>query len=314
MNELLNRDAVFDLRSLDTLKASVKSDSSEGVRAVANQMEGLFVQMMLKSMRDASFKGGLLDSPQSNMFTSMYDQQISQEIAATGKLGLADLIVSQLTGEKVSSEQLTGGNHVELPGRLSRTVGNALMAGAEQVLPQAKAAMARLSEGSTAGSFISRMLAPAIEAERKSGIHHQLIIAQAALESGWGGKEIVTKDGKPSHNLFGIKATPNWKGERTEITTTEYIGGVKQKVKAEFRVYPSYAAALSDYTSLLSKNPRYKHVVSAPSPEIAAKALQSGGYATDPHYSGKLINIIQQVKNSTGQAISAYKNDAFELF
>ncbi|EBX3952561.1 flagellar assembly peptidoglycan hydrolase FlgJ, partial [Salmonella enterica subsp. enterica serovar Offa] len=130
----------------------------------------------------------------------------------------------------------------------------------------------------------------------------------------WGGKEIVTKDGKPSHNLFGIKATPNWKGERTEITTTEYIGGVKQKVKAEFRVYPSYAAALSDYTSLLSKNPRYKHVVSAPSPEIAAKALQSGGYATDPHYSGKLINIIQQVKNSTGQAISAYKNDAFELF
>lgn len=314
MNGLLNRDAVFDLNSLNTLKTAVKSDSSEGIKAVANQMEGLFVQMMLKSMREASFKGGLLDSPQSNMFTSMYDQQISQEIAGSGKLGLAELIVSQLTGEKISPEQRTGANHIELPNRLSQTVKGALISGAEQVLPQAKAAMARFSGGDVAGNFISRMLAPAIEAEKKSGIHHQLIIAQAALESGWGGREIVTKEGRPSHNLFGIKATPGWKGDRTEITTTEYINGVKQKVKAEFRVYPSYAAALADYTSLLSKNPRYKNVASAPSPEIAAKALQSGGYATDPHYSGKLINIIQQVKNSTGKAVSAYQNDLFELF
>ncbi|CNL76655.1 flagellar assembly peptidoglycan hydrolase FlgJ [Yersinia frederiksenii] len=306
----LNQGAAFDLRSLDSLKLAVKNDASQGAEAAAKQMEGLFVQMMLKSMREASFKGGLLDSPQSDMFTSMYDQQIAQDIAGSGKLGFAELIMSQLTGEKVETGRGTGGVPVELASSLSNFKGMPV-----PVTPQSDApSPARYSGASSAHSFISRMLAPAIEAGGQSGIPHQLIIAQAALESGWGDREILTKEGKPSHNLFGIKATSAWKGETTEITTTEYIDGVRQKVKAVFKVYPSYSDALADYTSLLNNNPRYKNISQSSSPEIAAKVLQSGGYATDPRYANKLINIIQQVKQNVGQAVNAYKTDISSLF
>lgn len=313
MNGLLDQGTAFDLRSLDNLKTAVESQSSESVHAVAKQMEGLFVQMMLKSMREASFKGGLLDSPQSDMFTSMYDQQISQDIASKGKLGFADLIVSQLTGEQVNTGQRTGGAPVGLSTTMARAR-NAIIPAIEYTAHRSDAPAPRVASRHGPQGFISRMLAPAMEAGRKSGINHHLIIAQAALESGWGGREILTEDGKPSHNLFGIKATSQWKGETTEITTTEYIDGVKQKVKGVFKVYPSYSAALADYTSLLRDNPRYKDVTRAPSPEIAAKALQSGGYATDPGYAAKLISIIEQVKDSAGKAINAYKNDISELF
>lgn len=309
-----NLGSAFDLHSLDSLKTAVKSDSSQGIQAVAKQMEGLFVQMMVKSMREASFKGGIMDSPQSNMFTSMYDQQLSQDIASSGKLGFADLIVSQLTGKKADSGQRTGGLPVELSNNITR-VRNALMpAVAQYAAPRRETTATHSATEDGPQGFISRMLAPAMEAARKSGIHHHLIIAQAALESGWGGREILTKEGKPSHNLFGIKATSEWKGETTEIITTEYINGVKQKVNGVFKVYASYSAALADYTSLLNNNLRYKDIARAPSPEIAAKVLQSGGYATDPGYANKLIDIIQQVKTSVGKAISAYKNDTSELF
>ncbi|WP_029710907.1 flagellar assembly peptidoglycan hydrolase FlgJ [Serratia fonticola] len=313
MPGLLNQGTAFDLRSLDTLKTAVKSDPSQGIHAVAKQMEGLFVQMMLKSMREASFKGGIMDSPQSNMFTSMYDQQISQDIASNGKLGFAELIVSQLTGEKVESGLHSDGLPVERSNNITHDR-NVRMPTVEDISTRTDAAALRFAAGNGPQGFISRMLAPAMEAGRKSGIHHHLIIAQAALESGWGGREILTKEGKPSHNLFGIKATSNWKGETTEITTTEYINGVKQKVKDVFKVYSSYSAALADYTFLLNNNPRYKKIAEAPSPEIAAKALQSGGYATDPGYANKLIHIIQQVKNSGIKAVNAYKNDTSELF
>jgi flagellar protein FlgJ len=309
----LNQGAAFDLRSLDSLKAAVRNESSEGAEAAAKQLEGLFVQMMLKSMRDASLKDGLFDSQQSNMFTSMYDQQISQEISGTGKLGFAELIMSQLTGKTAAPSQVTGGVPVEFTNNikaLRHAFVSATRSGAD-----AKAGVTETSHKTTdQQGFISRLLAPAIEAGKKSGIHHQLIIAQAALESGWGGKEIMTREGKASHNLFGIKATPAWKGETTEITTTEYIDGRARKVKALFKVYPSYSAALADYTSLLNNNPRYKQISQSSSPEIAAKALQSGGYATDPAYGSKLINIIQQVKQNVGQAVSAYSNDISSLF
>ncbi len=96
--------------------------------------------------------------------------------------------------------------------------------------------------------------------------------------------------------------------------TTEYINGVKQKIKASFRVYDSYEHALADYTKLLTKNPRYAGVAHSRSPEQAAKALQAGGYATDPAYAKKLITIIQKVKGDIKQGVEAYKNDLAKIF
>ena len=134
------------------------------------------------------------------------------------------------------------------------------------------------------------------------------------MESGWGKREFPAADGRPSHNLFGIKATGDWRGKTTEITTTEYINGVKQKVKAAFRVYDSYEHALADYAKLLTKNPRYRGVVQSDSPEQGAKELQAGGYATDPAYAKKLITIIQKVKGDIQQGVNAYKNDLDKIF
>ena len=317
-NSPLNSGAAFDVRGLDALKREVKSNSQEGIKAAAKQMEGMFIQMMLKSMRDASFKDGLLNSQQADMFTSMYDQQISQDIAAQSKMGFADVMVRQMGGEVDAKPNTPGvapapyslnGNQ-NIGSFSSRTV----LLQATQKMPagQGDVQYSRGTEKNT--HFISRMLEPAIAAAKKSGIPHQLIIAQAALESGWGNKEITTTNGKPSHNLFGIKATSDWKGESTEITTTEFINGAPQKVKAAFRVYPSYSEALADYTALLVNNPRYQNVARSGTPEKAAHALQSGGYATDPAYAKKLISIINQVKGNISQSMNAYKTDLSSIF
>ncbi|XTZ39322.1 flagellar assembly peptidoglycan hydrolase FlgJ [Salmonella enterica] len=315
---VLSQQAAFDARTLDQLKLAVKKDPKEGLKAAAKQMEGLFVQMMLKSMREASFKDGLFNTQQTEMFTSMYDQQIAQNIADKGKMGFADLMISQMTGEKSATKgeaaataevplHISPARFIGIPLRLQPVEPEEERFRVTESMPPERAA-------ESGDSFISRLLAPAMTVSRFSGIPHQLIIAQAALESGWGKREILTSEGKSSHNLFGIKATASWKGETTEITTTEYEGGVAQKIKAVFKVYSSYAEALADYTSLISKNARYKKVVNSQTPEIAAKALQSAGYATDPAYAKKLINIIQQVKSNVNQAVDAYSSDFSSLF
>ena len=312
------QDAAFDAHSLDKLKLAARNDSPQALKAVAKQMEGLFVQMMLKSMRQASFKDGLFNTQQSEMFTSLYDQQISQNIADKGKMGFADLMVKQLSGKSDAvAETATATREVPLNISPARFIGVPLRLQTE-VPQQAQANNERAAQPAVpaipGGGFISRMMAPAIAVARLSGIPHQLIIAQAALESGWGKREILTEEGKPSHNLFGVKATAEWHGETTEITTTEYENGVAQKIKDKFKVYSSYAEALEDYTSLISRNPRYKNVVKSETPEIAAKALQTAGYATDPAYAKKLINIIQQVRNKVSEATEAYSSDFSSLF
>jgi flagellar protein FlgJ len=295
----------FDVRSLDTLKREAGRQSPGALKAAAKQMEGIFVQMMMKSMRDATFKDDLLNSQSAEMYTAMHDQQVAQNIAGSGQLGFADLIVRQLGGESDEPVVSTPGRDLLRPG-LSATPATGPLR-----LP-APVSFAKPAEG--AHPFIARLLRPAQAAAQQSGLHPHLILAQAALESGWGKREIPAADGSPSHNLFGIKATGDWQGKTTEITTTEYINGMKQKVKAAFRVYDSYEHAMADYAKLLTKNPRYRGVVQSDSPEQGAKALQAGGYATDPAYAKKLITIIQKVKGDIQQGMNAYKKDTDKLF
>ncbi|MGU3524257.1 flagellar assembly peptidoglycan hydrolase FlgJ [Enterobacteriaceae bacterium C23F] len=307
MNELDKFDRpAFDARALDNLKREAGQRAPGALRAAAQQMEGIFVQMMMKSMRDASFKNDLLSSQSSEMFTAMHDQQVAQNIAGSGQLGFADLIVRQLGGESDNRDTAAQGRDLAPgAGRFERPATGPLR------LP-APVDFAKPSEG--AHPFIARLLRPAQMAAQKSGLHPHLIMAQAALESGWGKREILTNDGKPSHNLFGIKATGDWQGKTTEITTTEYFNGVKRKVKAAFRVYDSLEHALTDYAKLLTRNPRYRQVANSDSPEQGANALQAGGYATDPAYARKLIAIIQKVKGDIRQGAETYKNDLSKLF
>ena len=398
-----------DTKGLDQLKQSAKQNAPQSVKAVAQQFESMFMNMVMKSMREASGgEGGLLDNQQSKMFTSMLDQQLSQNMAKKG-VGLAEVLIRQLspaaavaTGEeaakantsdkalrgnltmnnegvagvsKLAVNQVNQLNHLNkgstagLVASLGKDVGglnpavrsdfaSSLEIGAgiggeipnsmpfESIddfasllkasangtaatsLPQAASGgdiknvkpfslaevtaggvnkvstrQARASEGVALTAtrnqpahvkhFQTKLAAQAEEASRTTGIPAKFLLGQAALESGWGKREIIGADGKASHNLFGIKATPGWKGKVVEAVTTEYVNGVPQARREKFRAYDSYAEAFRDYGRLLSKNPRYENVIAnAQDAGSFARGLQKAGYATDPNYAAKLTRII----------------------
>ncbi|MCK2184936.1 flagellar assembly peptidoglycan hydrolase FlgJ [Halomonas getboli] len=303
----------LDIQGLERLK---HNDSGEGLKDAAQQFEALFVQMMVKSMREAVPSSGLLQSQAGDMYQEMLDKQWSQSVAERG-LGLADQLVSQLQGSVGGRDAGTSnGRDIEaliagIPRGTPRPLTNALMADersdddatpasfldAIQATPgDDGAALAASAE--PAGrpehvqAFLERLAGPARAASRESGVPAELILAQAALETGWGRREIATADGGNSHNLFGIKAGSGWRGETTEILTHEVIDGRRQPVRDRFRVYDSFEAAFTDYARLIGDNPRYAGVSAAATPDQAARALQRGGYATDPAYADKLIAVM----------------------
>jgi len=303
--------AAYDAQALNGLKRDAASDPQGNLKQVAQQVEGMFVQMMLKSMRAALPQDGILSSDQSRLYTSMYDQQIAQQMSQKG-LGLADMMVKQMSNANAVPSETAGTSPMALDDEVLRTLPNqALEQMIRRAVPKAPSA-APLSLNN--GNFVARLSTPARVVSQQSGIPHQLIVAQAALESGWGQREIPAADGSPSYNLFGIKAGGSWDGPVTEITTTEFEQGAAKKIKAKFRVYGSYVEAMADYVKLLTNNPRYAGVANARSPEQAAQALQQAGYATDPQYASKLVSVIQQMKNAGEQVVKAYAHDLKDLF
>nr|WP_024967725.1 flagellar assembly peptidoglycan hydrolase FlgJ [Pantoea sp. IMH] len=309
--------AAYDSRSLNDLKRQAGNDPQAHAKEVAKQVEGMFVQMMLKSMRQALPQDGLMSTEQTRLYTSMYDQQIGQQIAAKG-LGLADMMVKQMAQAQPPDEK-AGTVPMLLDKNFINTLPPLALEMAEQerivrrAVPRLPAAADRPLSGDSS-DFIAKLSQPAKEVSAGTGIPHHLILAQAALESGWGQRQIMTADGRPSHNLFGIKATGSWQGKTTEITTTEYENGEAKKVKAKFRVYDSYFEALNDYVSLITKNPRYAAVTTADTPEQGARALQAAGYATDPKYAQKLVGMIEQFKNMGEKVVKAYTQDLGDFF
>lgn len=303
--------AAYDSRSLNNLKRQASGDPEAHAREVAKQVEGMFVQMMLKSMRQALPQDGLLSTEQTRLYTSMYDQQIGQQIASKG-LGLAEMMVKQME-QAAPLDEKAGTVPMLLDKNFINTLSPLAM---EQIVrkavPRLPAADTPLSGDNS--DFIAQLSQPARLASAESGIPHHLILAQAALESGWGQRQILTSQGRPSYNVFGIKATGSWQGKTTEVMTTEYENGEAKKVKAKFRVYDSYFDALNDYVKLIGSNPRYSAVTTAATPEQGAKALQQAGYATDPNYAQKLMGMIQQFKNMGEKVLKAYSQDSGDLF
>jgi len=305
--------AAWDAQSLNELKVKAGKDQQGNLRPVARQVEGMFVQMMLKSMREALPKDGLFSSDQTRLYTSMYDQQIAQQMTAGKGLGLADAIVKQMQTQQEPAE--TAG---KIPLKFDmQTVtsyqNDALTQMVRKALPKAPVGSDAAIPGDSK-EFLAQLALPARVASEQSGIPHHLILAQAALESGWGQRQIRRENGEPSYNLFGVKASGGWKGPVTEITTTEFEHGEAKKVKAKFRVYGSYLEALSDYVGLLTRNPRYAAVTSASTAEQGAQALQNAGYATDPQYARKLTGMIQQLKALSEKVSTTYRNDIENLF
>ncbi len=323
----LSQRFALDTQGFEALKQGARDGSADTLKAAAKQFEAVFTQMVLKSMREATPQDGLFDNEQTKLYMSMLDQQLAQHLSSKG-IGLAEVMARQLaraSGQPLPPEAAAASRMDDVAGSLGPLLDGRTTAAAgadEEEVPRAGTVVPGANWNPTAGlrqyqaqqsgqwqggaamsedtpshisAFVSRMAGPAVAASRASGVPARLILGQAALESGWGRREITHADGSTTHNLFGIKAGANWKGPVAEITTTEYVDGQPQKIKAKFRAYGSYEEAFADYARLLTNNPRYAGVVSAGSAEEAAHGLQRAGYATDPEYGAKLVRIMRKV-------------------
>ena len=265
MNPAATQPLALDVNALAQSKRLAKEDPRAALKGAAQQVEAVFLQMVLKAMRDASPKDGLFDSEQGHMYQSLLDQQLAQVLSARGSTGLAAMIEKQLSRGLVAEQNVT----LSQPG------------GEREIAVPAPAS-----------EFVGRLWPHAHEASQATGIPAHFMIAQAALETGWGRAELRFSDGTPTYNLFGIKAGRGWRGAVAEATTTEYLNGAAQKTVERFRAYSSYAEAFRDYASLLAYNPRYAGVLNQQDPAGFARGLQQAGYATDPMYAEKLERII----------------------
>ena len=269
----------IDSKALGQLKLQASKTPDQALKAAAQQFEALFMSMMLKSMRDSTPQDGAMDNEQTRMFTGMLDQQLAQNMSSGRGIGLADMLVKQLS---------QSGQAPSLKG-LPPNIGPAIVNPPTAAIPSAYNA-------ATQQDFVNQMLPHALKASNASGVSPELMLSQAALESGWGKRQIMMPDGTSSHNLFGIKAGANWHGKVAEVMTTEYRNGVAYKQHEKFRAYDSYDEAFKDYAKMMSGNPRYAGVMQqGGSPMGMAKALQNAGYATDPKYAEKLVSVMRQM-------------------
>jgi len=275
-----------DGRSLNTLKLQAGQNSPTAIKEAAKQFESLFMRELIKSMREATMKSGMLDSPGGDLGTDLLDQQLSVHMSGMPG-GLSDMIARQL------SQQTSGADTSPTP-----------LPGATKVAPTPLtfAPTAPMKTTSGQAEFVQRHGAAAAKVEKDSGLPSGFMLGQAGHETGWGRSEIKMKGGAPSFNLFGIKAGPGWTGKVAEITTTEFVNGAPQKTVAKFRAYGSYEESFRDYARLITQSPRYaKASQQTASVQGYANGLQRAGYATDPAYAAKLsraINLTLQLQRA----------------
>ncbi len=276
----LQRNLAADGNSLNDLKALAGKDEKAALKETAKQFEALFMRELLKSMREATMKSGLMDSEQGNLGADLLDQQYATQMTGLPG-GLSEMIERQLS-QKIASA-------IDKVTSTAAAVGNAV----QSTVDRATAAV-----GSRQQQFVARLSSAAQQVAQEVGIPASYMLGQAGHETGWGRSEIKQADGSNSFNVFGIKAGKGWTGKVAEVTTTEYVNGQAQKVKAKFRAYDSYQDAFRDYARLISDSPRYAKVMdSLQSAQSFASGLQRAGYATDPQYASKLSRAINTALN-----------------
>ncbi len=281
----------LDVQGVNSLKLEARQATPEALRATAQQFEAVFLNMLMKSMREATPQDGPFDSEQTRMYTSMLDQQLTQKLATRG-IGLADAMVRQLSLAMRPPALPDEGTAQPMPiGREAP----AMPIGREGLPVDAAPPAPRAGVPAHVEAFVTRLLPHAQQASDATGIPARFMLGQAALETGWGRQEMRGADGSNSHNLFGIKAGPGWKGRTVDVVTTEYVDGKAQKQVERFRAYDSYAESFRDYANLLRGNARYQNVIAEGRDAAGfAHGLQRAGYATDPNYAQKLLKVIGQ--------------------
>lgn len=313
------QDFFADFSTLTALKNKAQKDPDSALKDVAKQFESIFINMLLKNMRSTNdaIGGGLFSSAQTKQYQEMMDSQMSQGLAQSGGIGLSDALIrqyqTQQSGRMSSPEAKEAGDTDFLNQVAKQDLANIqalvkrasadFMQSVQQERAQAASGLSNV-EKTTAPSalsvvfaspdeFVDRLWPHAQQVGEKLGVNPKAVLAQAALETGWGKYPIAKEDGSASFNLFGIKADNRWDGDRAVVNTLEFRDGVAKREKAAFRAYDSFAQSFDDYAQFLSSSERYKDALqSGNDASMFAASLQRGGYATDPNYANKIDNIL----------------------
>lgn len=289
--------ALGDFAGLARLRRGAAAGSPQATREVAQQFEAVFIGMMLKSMRAATPGDSLVDSDASRMARDLYDQQLAADLAKKGTFGVARMLLRQLDPQAAGAEPVPSGDGVApaLDGNalaaLRRIEGIRRDADLDAATP-ASSLPAAFKPG-TPDAFVREVWPHAQAAAGELGVRPEVLVAQAALESGWGRSVPRHADGRSSHNLFGIKADRSWNGARVENSTLEYVDGVPQRQVDGFRAYASWGESFRDYARFIQQNPRYKQALeNAADSSAYLHELHRAGYATDPAYPAKIQRIL----------------------
>lgn len=313
---------------LSALRLAARNGSPDAAKEAAVQFEALFIQMMLGEMRRSqSFGGGLFDSAQSDLYHQMFDQRIAEQMSRAGGIGLAESLQDSLG--ITSGAAGNPDRDLMIPSR-PPAAGRAGAAGDIDPAQQARLAAAIATgvvplddylaedespdlldeieaghDGIAAGpvewppatpdAFVDALLPHAQRAGERLGVAPEVLVAQAALETGWGQHMMPGPNGGPGYNLFGVKTGGDWQGARVNVQTLEYRDGIARRERAEFRAYDGLAESFEDYASLLERLPRYRGALdNAADPRGFLDGLQQGGYATDPRYADKIMGIVER--------------------
>lgn len=372
------QDSYLDPNSLNSIKAMGRDKDPQALKEVAKKFEALFVQQMLKTMREANAafgEGNYFDSQATLFHRDMLDQQMVLNLTSGSGIGLADHFYKQMlqnygAGMKPASGD-EGGSINSIDGLLDQVVeyNTAARSGTdtqsendldkwindfirmsdnsplqmvlsesepkEEIQPSIHYGLLpviphktqqehsrigqKSSVSSTQENFVMMLKPHAEKAAAELNINPDVLIAQVALETGWGKHVIHDKRGQNSFNLFNIKAGSQWQGDKVNVSTLEFRDGIAANEKADFRKYTNYAESFSDYVKFMKNNSRYAEVLEKGNDSAAyADALQSAGYATDPEYAKKIkrllnsdvikslgaLNPVDDVQTSVQSAIS----------
>lgn len=291
--------AYYDIGELDKLRGHGADDKS-ALKEAAKHFESIFTQMLLTSMRKANEvleSDSPFNSQTTKFYRDMHDKQLVTNMTAKGGLGLADMIVEQLSGDNPNfkpAASLRSDGRLDGMGRIYKADDQPIKAQEKETASSAKTEQTqKASLFEDPASFVKSLLPVAEKVLKNSPMQPLMLVAQAALETGWGKKVINKSDGSSSFNLFGIKADERWQGEKANVQTLEFRNGVAKKENASFRAYGSMEESLKDYLKFISSNERYnKALNNAADPQKYFESLQSAGYATDPEYAKKVVNIL----------------------
>ncbi|MEH0666567.1 flagellar assembly peptidoglycan hydrolase FlgJ [Vibrio scophthalmi] len=290
---------IHDIANLDSLRRKAvngeEGAEQEALNAAAKQFEAIFTSMLFKSMRDANstFESGLMDSQNQQFYRQMMDDQMASELSASGSLGLADMIVAQLSTGQVDNETANNRNpdFEAMMDKVSRIREERANAPAEmRAIGEEQASTFDSPE-----SFVASMSPYAEKAAQALGVDSSLLLAQAALETGWGQKVINNSRGS-SNNLFNIKADRSWAGNKMSTQTLEYHQGVPVQERAAFRSYANFEESFNDYVRFLNQNPRYTTALKHNGDDEAfIRGIHDAGYATDPDYADKVLSVKRRI-------------------